>query len=99
MDQPSGYLDALFDFSFTEFITTKMIKILYGLGILLAALGTLGLIVRGFTDSFGKGILFLMISPVVFIIYVIIARVILEVVTVLFRISEHLGEIAQNLKK
>lgn len=98
MEQPSNFFSSLFDFSFSEFVTTKIIKILYGIGILIAAIGALALIVRGFGDSFGKGILFLIISPVVFIIYTIIARVWLEIIIVIFRIAEHVGEIAKSKK-
>lgn len=33
MEQKRGFFGQLFDFSFTEFITTKAIKVLYGLAI------------------------------------------------------------------
>lgn len=98
MEQPSNFFKTLFDFSFTEFVTTKIIKILYGIGIFIAALVALGFIVSGFSDSFGKGIIFLILSPIVFIIYTILARVGLEVIIVLFRISENVGEIAKAKK-
>ena len=86
----------MFDFSFTEFITTKLIKFLYGLGMLLGALMALGLIITGFTQSAIVGILFLILSPLVFLLYVIGARVWLEIVIVIFRIAEHTADIAKN---
>ncbi|MBN1155348.1 DUF4282 domain-containing protein [candidate division KSB1 bacterium] len=98
MDQPSNFIQTLFDFSFSEFVTTKIIKILYGIGILFAAFGALALIVSGFGDSFGKGLLFLIISPVIFIIYTIFARVLLETIIVMFRIAENVKEIADSKK-
>jgi len=98
MDQPSNFIQTLFDFSFSEFVTTKIVKILYGIGILFATLGALAMIVRGFGDSFGKGLIFLLISPIVFIIYTIFARVVLETIIVLFRIAENVKDIADTKK-
>ena len=95
MEQPSSFLNALFDFSFTEFVTTKLIKVLFGLGIFFAAISALSFLVGGFTDSFGKGLLFLILSPLVFIVITILVRVYLEVVIVLFRIAEHVSIIAK----
>ncbi len=99
MDQPSSFFSALYDFSFTEFVTTKIIKVLFGLGIFFAAIGSLSFIVSGFTDSFGKGLLFLILSPIVFIVSSILVRVYLEIVIVLFRIAEHVASIANANEK
>lgn len=98
MDQPSNFIQTLFDFSFDEFVTTKIVKILYGIGIILAAIGTLALIVNGFGNSFGRGLLTLLISPVVFIVYTILARVVLETIIVMFRIAENVEKIADSDK-
>ena len=96
MKEGVGFFASLFDFSFTEFITTKLIKFLYGLGMLLGAVMALGLIIAGFAQSAIVGILFLILSPLVFLLYVIGARVWLELVIVVFRIAEHTAEIAKN---
>jgi hypothetical protein len=54
--------------------------------------------ISGFSSSFGKGIIFLIISPVVFMIYTIFVRVGLEIILVLFKISDNVKEI-YNAKK
>ncbi|MBC8180325.1 DUF4282 domain-containing protein [candidate division KSB1 bacterium] len=92
------FFNALFDFSFKEFVTIKIIKVIYGLGIFFAAIGALAVLVKGFQASFLLGILALFLTPVVFIIYTILVRVYLEVVIVLFRISEDVRTISE-LKK
>ena len=99
MDGRMGFVKALFDFSFTEFVTTKILKILYGILIFFAGLGALGIIVSGFYQSAGRGIVMLIISPLLFLLYVIVARVWLEIVIVIFRIAEHTGDIAKQVKK
>ncbi len=91
-----NFLSALFDFSFSEFVTTKIIKILYGIFIALAVVAALVAIISGFTNSVGQGILMLILSPLVFLLYVIMARVWLELVIVIFRIAENVGEIAER---
>lgn len=91
MEDFKKFLSTLFDFSFSEFIAPKIIKILYGIGIFLVAIGTLGAIFGGFSDSFGKGILMLIISPIIFIIYAILVRVSMEIIIVLFRVYEKMG--------
>lgn len=95
MEQRKGFLASLFDFSFSEFITTKIIKILYGIGIFFAGLMALFVIVAAFRESPGYGILGLLIlAPLVFLLHVIIARVWLEVIIVIFRIAEYARDIA-----
>ena len=89
-----GFLGSLFDLSFTEFITTRVIKVLFILAIIFWAFATLGFIVAAFTSGALKGIVFLIISPIVFLVYVILARVWLELIIVIFRIAENTGRMA-----
>jgi hypothetical protein len=89
-----GFFGALFDFSFSEFLTPKIIKILYALGLLLAAIGALVFIGAGFHRGAGVGVLFLIISPVVFLLSTLAVRVYMEILIVLFRIAGWVEEIA-----
>jgi len=92
----TGLLGSIFDLSFTEFITTRIIKFLFILGIILAALGTLLLIVTGFSKGIGAGLLSLILSPLIFFIYVLLARIWCEMVIVVFRIAEHTGRLVEQ---
>lgn len=91
-----GILASLLDFSFTSFLTTKLIKILYALGFGLAALASVGSILGAFSDSFGAGLGSLIFVPLFFLIFVMYLRVMLEVLAVLFRIAEDVREIASG---
>lgn len=84
-----GFFTQLFDFSFTEFITTKIIKFIYILGMIVTGLATIGIIISGFSQSVVIGIVALIFSPLIFLIYVIVLRVWLEIIIVIFRISEN----------
>jgi hypothetical protein len=85
-----GFFASLFDFSFQSFITTKLIPILYALGLLGVLLVGLVLIFRGGASVIG-GIFVLVFGA----IYV---RVILETTIVFFRIAEHTRDTANALR-
>ena len=85
----SGFLSALFDLSFTSFITTKIIKLLYIISMVGAAIVALSVIVAGFNVNSGVGLLALILSPIAFLLVVAYSRVTLELVIVFFRIEEH----------
>jgi uncharacterized protein DUF4282 len=95
MESPKGFLASLFDFSFTALVSSKVIKFLYGLSMLGAGLGALFFIIGGFTHSAGLGIVMLIIgAPLYFLLVVIYARVLLEIIMVIFQMAEHVAEIA-----
>jgi len=98
-DPIESFLRSLFDFSFTSFITSKIIRFLYGFFVFLAGLGAFALIVIGFSDSGGVGILMLFLAPIGFLLAVVVARIYLEILIVVFRISEHVAEIAEQGRK
>ncbi len=91
-----GFLGSLFDLSFTEFITTGVIRILFILAIIFAAIEAVLMIAWGFGAGALSGIVLLVISPVVFLVFVILARVWLELIIVIFRIAENTGRLADQ---
>ena len=97
--EPKGFIAVLLDLSFTEFITTRIIKILYILGIFFAGLGSLAVLVGGVTSGSVFGALgALIITPIIFVLYVLIIRVWLELIIVIFRIAENTGRMAGSEK-
>ncbi|MGC8874511.1 MAG: DUF4282 domain-containing protein [Chloroflexia bacterium] len=93
---PQGFFARLFDFSFRGFITPTIVSILYGILIVLAGLATLFVIISAFQARAWVGILALILSPFYFFLLVIAARLYLEIVVVLFRIAQDVGEIARR---
>jgi hypothetical protein len=88
-----GFFRSLFDISFTSFITTKIIKFLYVLALVLIGLGALIIIVSAFLQSVAAGLFVLVIiAPLGAFLYVIYTRVVLEVIIQIFRINEHLRD-------
>ncbi len=90
-----SFFRSLFDVSFTSLITTRVIKVLYVLIIIVDALTTLAYVIIAFRISSTAGILVLfLIGPIMFILYLIIWRVLLELVIAIFRIKENTQELA-----
>ena len=94
-----GFVASLFDLSFTSFITTKLIKVLYVLGIIGAALTALGFAFSGFKAGSLSGLITLVLAPILFLFGVIYFRVMMELVMVIFRAAEHVAEIARQGRK
>lgn len=92
-----GFLASLFDFSFSSFVTTKVVKVLYVLIVVLVALYTLGLLAFGFRLGTGAGLLFLLvICPLFFLASVAVYRVLLELMVVIFRMAEDVADIRRR---
>jgi hypothetical protein len=84
-----GFLSALFDFSFTSFVTTRIIKVLYVLILILAVLSALIYTIVAFRISGTFGFLTLIIGDPLFILIVMAFwRLVLESFVVRFRIAE-----------
>ena len=93
--QEKGFFGRLFDLSFNEFITTKIIKVLYVIAMVASAFGGLAVMFGMFaTKTFFGVVGGLIAGPVLFLVYVILARVWMEVVIVLFRIAENTAKLA-----
>jgi len=94
-----GFLKKLFDFSFTSFITLNIVKLLFGIAIVICIFSTVGMIATAFQSGTFSGVLVLILSPILFLIQVICARVWLELVIVLFRIAEDVHSICEGKRE
>jgi hypothetical protein len=84
-----GFLSALFDFSFTSFVTTRIIKVLYVLILIMVSLSALIVTFAMFQVSALTGFLTLVIGDPLFIVIVMAFwRLVLESFVVRFRIAE-----------
>ncbi len=92
-----GFLGALFDFSFTSFVTTKIIKVLYALIMVLVSLSALVFTISAFRSSALYGLLVLVIGDPLFIIIVMAFwRLVLESFVVVFRIAEDIRALRER---
>jgi len=94
-----GFFAALFDLSFTQFVSEKLVKVAYAFALLLIFFGIVYSVVMSFTSSFWSGIWSVIFAPIVFVVATTLVRVWLEFVVVVFRIADHVGDIAETTKK
>jgi hypothetical protein len=83
-------LKALFDVSFEQFVSFKIIKFIYGLSILSAGLIALLFVIAGFRVSLLFGIFVLLIgAPLIFLLIILYSRILLEMILVNSRMVDH----------
>lgn len=83
-EQIRAVLDLVLDLSFKRFVTPRLVRMLYVLS-LLAALFYAG------SWMFSHGLLGFIFAPVAFLLYLIVARVTVELILAIFRIAERLA--------
>lgn len=98
MIQDRGFIGKLFDFSFSEFIAIQIVGALYLLGVIISALVALAVLIGGFTQGFATGIGALIISPIIFFLYVIFIRIGLEAFVASIRTAENTRKMVEFLK-
>ena len=92
--EKKGLIASIFDLSFSEFVTTRVIKVLFVLGIIVTGIYSIAFIVGGFSQGAGKGFLALLLSPLVFLLGCLAARIYMELLMVIFRIAENTSKLA-----
>ena len=97
MDTHEGFLKGLFDTRFGTLITPKIIRVLYILTMIVLVLVAISFIIGAFNNSVGWGIAVLVVfAPLGFLLYLIVARIWLELVIVAFKINESAQQISAH---
>lgn len=91
-----GFWSRLFDLSFEEFITPSIIKVLFIIAMVAIGLSVLAAIIMGFVTSGALGIFVLIAAVVGGFMYLLLARVFLEMVVVFFRIRDDTEELVRR---
>ncbi len=92
-----GFWASLFDLSFRSFALPYIVPILYILVIVFTVLLILFWLVAAFSQNIFIGLLALVVgAPLLFFLYILSARVGLEVLVILFRIREDLQEMRKE---
>jgi uncharacterized protein DUF4282 len=94
-----GFFNALMDTRFDSLITPSLIRFLYVVAIVLIALGVLAVIIAGFAEDAGTGVLLLIFAPLGGLLYLIVTRLWLELIVVAFKIRDAAEEVAANTRR
>lgn len=98
----SRFFKALFEFSFKEFVTPKLISILYGISLTGIGLAVLVAVFNVLGDDFADGsdkLVSILVAFGVGFLGVLYARVILELIVVVFKIAEPVTDTARTLHR
>jgi hypothetical protein len=91
----AGFFSSLFDLNFSRVVTTRVVKWLYLIVIVLVVLGLVGYIATAIiSGSVVAIIIAVIVGPLVALLYIILARIAFEVLVAVFRILETNREIA-----
>ncbi|MFC7880260.1 DUF4282 domain-containing protein [Isoptericola sp. NPDC057391] len=92
----SGFLGALFDYSFSRYITPSVVKVVYIIVTVLVALAWLGGIVAAFQASVWAGILYLVFGWIIALVYLALARITLEFFVAVISVSQKVNAYAER---
>jgi len=84
----AGFFTALFDFSFTNFVTPILVRFVYLLATVALVATWLIALFAGFVRGFGSGLTVLVLGPVFLVIYLAVIRMTLEFYLSVVRMSE-----------
>jgi uncharacterized protein DUF4282 len=88
MPDDKNFFAGLFDFSFQQQLTRRIVKLLYIIGILGGGIAVVTEVVLGFQQSPAQGLINLVAGIVALFVGILITRVLLELALVILRISE-----------
>ena len=84
----AGFFSALFDFSFTNFVTPILVRFVYLLATVALVATWLVLLFASFLRGFGSGLSVLVLGPIFLVIYLAVIRMTLEFYLSVVRMSE-----------
>ena len=79
----------LTDLSFRRFVTPSLVRLIYFISLIGAALSAIAWMLSGFKTSVFYGVFTFVTGPLAFFIYMLTARVVLEFMLAVFRIAEN----------
>ena len=91
-----GLTRVLTDLSFKEFVTPRIIRTVYLISLIGAGLAAVTWMFSGFADGITQGFLHFVTGPVAFFVYLLTARVGLEVMLAIFRIAENTEKLREK---
>ncbi|MFY9916528.1 MAG: DUF4282 domain-containing protein [Nocardioidaceae bacterium] len=89
--QDSGFFGALFDFSFSQFVTPKIVKLVYVLATIGLGLAYVIVVIAGFSQSAGAGLVLLVVGAIIALVYLAFIRMTLEFYYAIVRMSQDIN--------
>ena len=78
-------IENLLDFSFERMMTPRVLKILYGVHLLIGLIATVWFVFSGFQTSTSNGLLALILGLAAMMLWIVYCRIFVELLAVVFR--------------
>lgn len=91
-----NFFKALFDFSFSQFITVKFASFIYAAALILVGLGYVGVVISALSQNILAGFGALIFGALVALLYVIFIRIGLEFSVAMIRTAQNTTKIAEK---
>jgi hypothetical protein len=89
-----GFLRSLYDFGFTSLITTRIIRFVYALIVIVLSLGSAFFLLATLASGEPSAAVFgIIVIPLAYLLYLVMARIWMEFVIVVFRIGDDIHAI------
>ena len=89
MSNQKGLFQGLFDFSFQEPLSLRIIKLLYIIFLVAGGISLVAAVISGLQQSAAQGLLALVFGAVALFVWVLLVRVLLEALIAVFRIAHN----------
>lgn len=84
----NGFIENLMDFSFQRLATPRMLKMLYGVHLLIGLIAAVWFVFNGFQTSTSNGLLALILSFAAMLLWIVYCRVAVELLAAIFRAAQ-----------
>lgn len=91
-----NFFGALFDFSFSRYITPTVVKVVYVIVVVITAIYWLGGLIASFAQDWWVGVLFLLFGWILALLYLAFVRIVLECFVALISISQKVNAYAKR---
>jgi len=80
----NGLIENLMDFSFKRLVTPRMLKLLYGVHLLIGLVAAVWLVFTGFQTSTSNGLLALILGVPAMLLWIVYCRIVVELLAAVF---------------
>jgi hypothetical protein len=84
----NGLIENLMDFSFRRLVTPRLLKMLYGVHLLIGLIAAVWFVFTGFQTSTSNGLLALIIGCAAMLLWIVYCRIVVELLAAVFRAAQ-----------
>jgi hypothetical protein len=89
MSEERGFIESLLDFSFTQVVTPRMVKLLYSLHLFVGLVAAIGLVIYCFLQNgAAQGVVALIVCVIGYFFWLLYCRIWIELLLAVFRIAD-----------